>query len=116
MERIKFDDIAIEPSYLSGYYFGIGEHELPIELGGIKPDILLRLRNLEINSCRYIIIENKMKDKDAFTSVQRDNYVKLVEFLPKRNIQCEYLVLTSCGCNKIFTEIDKFQEKLQNKF
>ncbi len=113
---IKFDDIAVEPPSLVGRCLDANV-EIPPDIGGISPDILVRL---PINNSRkkqkYLLIETKTVGADL-SQRQVENYLNLLEFLKKRKVDSELLLLMSVGTTPAMHEAaQNLQRNLRSKF
>ena len=113
---VQFDDIAVEPPTLAGWHLDANVKVTPVT-GGISPDILVRL---SINNSRqkpkYLLIENKTVGADL-NQRQIGNYLNLLEFLKKRKVDSELLLLMSVGTTPAMHEAaQNLQRNLRSKF
>jgi hypothetical protein len=106
---LEFDDIAVEPLYISGDNFNPNV-DIPITLGGVSPDIFVRLNS------NYLIIENKIGTTDLNTN-QLETYPKLIIHLMGEKINCQYLLVISCGCSDSqFRSASNIQNQIEQQF
>lgn len=111
VRSLTFQDLAIEPRTVMGIWDKVG-----VNLGGIAPDILLRLRRDE-GLDDYALIENKITSGAALNCNQESVYPKLVDSLKKGNIPCRLFVLHSVGCGQtLFAQTKALQQRLNNRF
>jgi len=113
LNTVKFDDLIIQkPLYAEDFSKNIGE--LPNNLGGLTPDLLITLRQSPQN--KYILIENKT-DEVHLGWHQKNTYHKLVSYLNnEKNIDIQYFLLVSCCCDKLFADAKILQKNLNDQF
>ena len=116
LRGLEFDDLAVEPPTLAGRYFETNV-EVPPNIGGIRPDVLVRLRSAGSNiDTRYVLIENKTVGADLNTN-QLEGYARLLSFLDGQNIQSQFLLLLSVGTTEaIYRSAKALQQKLEVRF
>jgi hypothetical protein len=113
---LEFDDLVMEPPTLAGHWFD-EKVEVPARIGGVRPDVLLRLRSNSPNKMsHYVLIENKTVGADLNKN-QVETYPKLLSFLSDHSIECQFILLMSVGVTeKIYKSAKILQQNLGSKF
>lgn len=108
--RITLERLMIEPSSLSGSRLHLG-FEVPPELGGIRPDVVVRQE-----SGRLVLVETKTIGA-ALNRNQTATYGRLLHFLRGRDCGAEFLLLVSVGCDSAtFRAALSVQKELDSLF
>lgn len=113
---LTIENLGIEVKYLTkewGDVFGL----LDPKIGGIKPDILVKLPSASIGKTKYVFIENKTEYGASLGENQKKAYPDLIKFLNGQGIQSEYLILQSVSCkDAFFRDLQSLQRELKDKF
>lgn len=113
---LAIENLGVEVKYLTKEWIDVCGVVDP-GIGGIKPDIVLRLPSASMGKAKYVLIENKIRYGTPLSENQKKEYPDLINFLNGQGIQCEYLILQSVSCdNAFFGGLQFLQRKLDDKF
>lgn len=108
-----FDGLVVEPRTV----MEIWPELLDVSLGGISPDIVLRVAGDENSHARYALIENKITSGATLNANQLTAYPGVVSRLCNAGFDVRLFVLHSVGCSqRLYAATRTLQAALGDQF